>query len=583
MSESQKREFCQAISNKTKERCKNLINSTSIYCSKHNKCNSNIIDKEDIPRSKTNIFRIDYPELYDEIDFENIENPKKDLIEYYDNENSKMLVWKCKKAKCNHHIYKAKIKYRINKGHGCPFCSHHQVCICESIITTNPEIAKQFITEDDLETYKDQTYKFKIYSANVDGKKQWNIINFNIRDIVNHNKKFDLEKIRIGSNPVPKIGEIKGVFWKCTNTDISCKHHVWDANFVDRKNSDGCPFCSTPKQRICECFNVVSQKYFSEFDTLNPNNPSIEYLETISKNSSLKLWWKCNDCNNSWETSCINRTHGQICIHCDSIISKMNKKANISNKFDYSLFVYKGPTIKSTIICKEHNIIYEDCYYNHINGRGCPKCTKDKYNLRQSKYKQIFIDKCNVLFQNSYDYSEFIYINTLTEGKIICKICNNFFYKTPEHHKNRKEGCPICKKSHGEFNITNILKEMKLNYILEYKISDIPEISLKRFDFFIEYNDMKVLIEFDGRQHFIFIPNIFHKDYGDFVNRQKIDVLKTILPLKYNYCIIRISYLEFNTIREHIKLGLKKLTDGYKYYFSNMNLYKSIIEEINGI
>ena len=525
-------------------------------------------------------FKTNYPHLYEEIDFDNPKNPSKEILDQLKTNNSSYIIyWKCFKSKCAHHTYKTSISARVKSNNGCPFCSHHQTCICDSVVSTHPHIAAQFITDSDIENYKEQKYRFKVFTGFIEDKKQWETKDFNIYDMVNHNKNFDITKINIGSNPKEKIGMIKGVFWKCTNPNNECLHHVWDAKFVDRKNSGGCPFCSIPLQRVCECNSVVSQNYFKELDIENPNNPDLETLKCISKNSNLILYWKCPDCNNKWSTMCINRTNGKNCIHCSDMVSKMIKIVNMPDKFDYSLFKYTKSNKKSIIICKEHNITFEDNYVNHIMVKGCEKCIEDKYKLRQSKFKEKFISECNILFNFSYEYNEFIYINTNTAGKIYCKQCEIYFIKTPEHHKNRKEGCPNCSKSYGEINIINILNEMNLIFKCEYKISNISEISQRRFDFLVEYNNKKILIEFDGRQHFKFL-GIFHTDYNDYLNRRKIDVLKTILALNEDYCILRISYLEFNQLKYNIEQALKYFDKGYTYYLSNSELYKWISDSI---
>ena len=568
--------LCEALSKKTKERCKNRKSSGSKFCSQHNEKIETI---ESLNRkSFTNILMLDYPEIYNEIDFDNPFNPNIEELKKLKVNNSKLIFWKCSKSKCHHHIYQNKVNSRVKFKNGCPFCSHHQTCICDSIINTHPHISNQFITLIDIEKYKDQKYYFKVFKGILDNKRQWEIKEFDIYDIVKHNQNFDLTKTIIGSNPNLKIGEIKGVFWKCTNNQNKCLHHIWDANFIDRKNSDGCPFCSIPLQRVCLCNSIVSQKYFNEFDSDNVNNPKIDSLKEISKNSLMVLWWKCFECQNSWSTNCYNRTNGKNCSFCADMILKMKKKVN-NDKFDYSLFKYKNANTKGIIICKEHNETFEDNYTNHIKIKGCKKCILDRINIKQKSYGENFIRECQMLFQNAYDYNSFNYVNTNTQGKIYCKKCEKFFMKTPEHHKNRKEGCPTCTKSSGELNIINVLKKMNIEYSIEYKIPNITELLLKRFDFFIEYNRKKILIEFDGRQHFIFL-DIFHRDYDEFLERRNIDILKTILPLQNNYNVIRISHLEFNKIDFHLKTALEHLDKGNIFYFSNNQLYKWIYDKI---
>lgn len=48
-----------------------------------------------------------------------------------------------------------------------------------------------------------------------------------------------------------------------------------------------------------------------------------------------------------------------------------------NNKFDYSLFEYKGSCKKSIIICPKGHVFKQDPH-NHKKGRGCPICRESK-------------------------------------------------------------------------------------------------------------------------------------------------------------------------------------------------------------
>lgn len=53
-----------------------------------------------------------------------------------------------------------------------------------------------------------------------------------------------------------------------------------------------------------------------------------------------------------------------------------------------------------------------------------------------------FITKAEKVHNKTYDYSQFIYINAKTKGKIGCKI-HGVFEQTPDNHLHTK-GCPAC-------------------------------------------------------------------------------------------------------------------------------------------
>jgi len=108
-----------------------------------------------------------------------------------------------------------------------------------------------------------------------------------------------------------------------------------------------------------------------------------------------------------------------------------------SNKYDYSLVIYKKSREKIKIICKKHGI-FEQEPSNHLRGQGCPICSgSKKYTLSE------FIEKANKIHNNLYDYNLVQYKNNKTKIKIICKE-HGVFESRPDNHINCKAGCPKC-------------------------------------------------------------------------------------------------------------------------------------------
>lgn len=105
------------------------------------------------------------------------------------------------------------------------------------------------------------------------------------------------------------------------------------------------------------------------------------------------------------------------------------------NKYNYSNFKYKGTIYKSEIICPTHGIFLQSASC-HLQGKGCPKC------IGRNKTNKEIINEFNLIHNNKYDYSKFIYIDCKTKGKIICPI-HGCFYQTPSVHL-RGCGCLKC-------------------------------------------------------------------------------------------------------------------------------------------
>jgi hypothetical protein len=117
-------------------------------------------------------------------------------------------------------------------------------------------------------------------------------------------------------------------------------------------------------------------------------------------------------------------------ITTDEFISKAKK--NHSDKYDYSLVEYINSHIKVKIICPNHGI-FEQLPSDHFRF-GCSLCSQQNNSKISANKKrtniQDFIEKCNIIHNNEYDYSLVNYINTNTKIEIICKK-HGSFYQTP--------------------------------------------------------------------------------------------------------------------------------------------------------
>lgn len=109
-------------------------------------------------------------------------------------------------------------------------------------------------------------------------------------------------------------------------------------------------------------------------------------------------------------------------------------------KYDYSKTVYSGSHKNIIVICPIHGEFQQDATV-HKSGGGCQKCSNC-----YSKTQEEFINECNKIHNNKYDYSLVDYKNTKTKIKIICPIDNHgTFEQSASHHIHKKQGCPKCK------------------------------------------------------------------------------------------------------------------------------------------
>jgi hypothetical protein len=133
------------------------------------------------------------------------------------------------------------------------------------------------------------------------------------------------------------------------------------------------------------------------------------------------------------------------------------------DRYDYSESVYVDYVTKLNIKCKIHGI-FEQSPAKHINRKqNCPMC------MNRDMSTDKFISRAKEVHGDKYDYSESKYINAKTNVKIYCNICDTYFHQTPDHHLNRKDGCPLCRNKQNGRNLRLSLNEIiskskKANY-----------------------------------------------------------------------------------------------------------------------
>ena len=89
------------------------------------------------------------------------------------------------------------------------------------------------------------------------------------------------------------------------------------------------------------------------------------------------------------------------------------------NKYNYSKVDYKNAKTKICIICPIHGEFYQTPDH-HLQGQGCPKCSG------KNKTTEEWVEQAKHIHKNRYDYSNSIYINSITPIKIICPIHGEF-------------------------------------------------------------------------------------------------------------------------------------------------------------
>ncbi|QGJ84982.1 hypothetical protein [Lactococcus phage P1048] len=148
------------------------------------------------------------------------------------------------------------------------------------------------------------------------------------------------------------------------------------------------------------------------------------------------------------------------------------------------------------------------------------------------------------------------YVNSYTKIQIKHSLCRNT-YEVKWSHFQQGRRCPKCNESKGEKTISDILNSLNIKYTTQKRF---PECKYKHtlpFDFYVYNKKSKLLIEFDGIQHFKSI-DAWGGDNG-LKDTQFRDQIKNDFALSKNIPLLRMPYTEQDNIKQILTNKLKEL------------------------
>lgn len=150
------------------------------------------------------------------------------------------------------------------------------------------------------------------------------------------------------------------------------------------------------------------------------------------------------------------------------------------------------------IFCYECNKYFIQKVENHLSGCGCQQCgIRSSSNNRRKTTEELIIDIKQIFPENKDDLSKIIYKNHDIKIIIGCCKCYRDYDITPNNYLRGKR-CPYCKNK-TEAILYDFLNKNH-NTIIQYKQDWCKNKRYLPFDFCIE--ELKIIIELDGRQHF---------------------------------------------------------------------------------
>ena len=500
-------EYQAIICNRSKEKATGCP-----YCSGRNVCICNSIT-------------ITHPELVKE--FHPTLNGKL-MVDKLSKGSNRRVWWLCDKITCNEgcqHVWEAVVCSRTTLTTGCPHCSNHKRCEHQSLLYTNPDIAKQ-------------------WHPTLNEKKV----------VTNYH-----------------IGSAEKVWWLCDkkSTDVctSACSHEWKSAIQDRKNN-GCPFCSIPRKQICK-HSSLSFTHPHLIKELHPTLNGALDINKLTCSSSKKLWWicsnkatdKCTDeCSHTWQTSVAHRTgDGTGCPYCTENSIKFCEHSTIKHthpnvaaqwhpqkngNLDIK-YILPGSNKKVWWLCHKtcsnNSCLHE--WQATVNDRTklnspscCPYCSTSSRRLvcehDSIKYTHPKICEEWHVEKNGAQKKEQISFGSDIKIWWQCQKNTLHTWKTSVLHRTKGHGCPLCLNK-TEDRLDCYLKKYYPLIIKQYKLDSCKLKKHLPFDFCIP--ELKVIIELDGGQHFRQVRNWMAPEKAI-----KRDVYKMQKAEKEGYKIIRV-------------------------------------------
>ena len=274
-------------------------------------------------------------------------------------------------------------------------------------------------------------------------------------------------------------GSSDAYWWLCTkaNCKENCEHPWYTRVSVRTLENCGCPFCSG--RQVCVHNSIVhTDPHIAKLFHPTKNNFSVE---TLSPKSNVKPWWlcpkKCNyGCLHEWQTSVYHLTTDTACPCCSG------QKHCVHNKI---------PFTHPYLLSEWHPTKNDELSPNDISYKSHNKiwwqCLKNKKHIWETQ------------------------IGIRTMG------C----------------GCPLCKNK-TEAKLLDFIKKHYPDVFTQLKLETCKNINHLPFDFCIP--SLKLIIELDGRQHFIHIK-LFKNNVEESIQR---DIYKMKQAEAEGYKIIRL-------------------------------------------
>jgi len=328
--------------------------------------------------------------------------------------------------------------------------------------------------------------------------------------------------------------------------------------------------------------------FWSRKNTKTPNE--------VALNSHKKFWFDCDNCHHSFETILKNITRQNTwCSYCSNRPQKLCENNDCNSCFENSFAsheksiylhdkkinprtIFKGTHKKFLFNCDKCGHSFETILHSITQRNSwCPYCSNPPQKLCEN-------NDCNSCFEKSFaSHEKSIYLHDKTinprtifkgtDKKFLfnCDKCGHSFETALSSITQRNSWCPYCLNKTEQI----LFDKLVLYYPLlkrQYKKDWCKKINYLPFDFVIE--DLKIIIELDGNQHFEQIGNWMSPE-----KTQENDLYKMKCANENGFSVIRILqkdvyYDKYDWLDDLMKnIGILKAETVINIYLSKGNEY----------
>jgi ssDNA-binding Zn-finger/Zn-ribbon topoisomerase 1 len=308
-----------------------------------------------------------------------------------------------------------------------------------------------------------------------------------------------------------------------TKVTIGClrnpDHGFWEARPRDLKCGKGCPKCGRAAINAIQRGrrNRAAQSLQARLDDLfGIGGVDATGAQYVNAHTHIEVSCGRSPQHGTWSVKPNNLLNGFGCPKCgnEAAAEKLSRNArqnlisDITQLHGSALELvdpsqYRNSQTPIGVRClqdPEHNVW--QAYPLHLKcGVGCPKCAEERRLIAVRRIAELaavdFPDRViGVHGANAIGVHKAQYVNARTPVRLKClKDDNHGEWLATPYSVLSGSGCPLCSASRGERFIANFLGQLGIEFEAQAILSD-----AFRFDFYIP--SQKLLIEFDGEQHF---------------------------------------------------------------------------------